>query len=94
MCMQNVQRRAPMGVTVGDRSWPDRKAMTEEELRAPSAIALEVEKINAHIRHWRDKSLCAGSPVESAIADGYVSGLQLARLVHGLPLLTSGLEVM
>jgi hypothetical protein len=57
---------------------------------APSAVNLaffDAEKVDHHIRHWRRKAAAAPDAVTRAVANGHVSGLQFARVIHGLPLL-------
>ncbi|WP_027714923.1 hypothetical protein [Desulfuromonas sp. TF] len=67
----------PMGVTVGANTF-----------RAVAAVPLlDLAKIDAQIEHWRKKSAAAPDKICRAMAEGHVSGLQLVRAIHGLPML-------
>jgi hypothetical protein len=77
---------ATMGVSVGASKFPAAAAVPEAALQAPG-LSLDVEKIDIHIRFWRHKSRVAPDSITRAVAEGYASGLQMARVLHGLPLL-------
>lgn len=76
-----------MGVTIGAERFPSPAAVPEAALVKAAGVVLDVEKIDIHIRFWQKKSAIAPDAVTRAAAEGYASGLQLARVIHGLPLL-------
>lgn len=60
---------------------------TGRKAETKPAPLFDAAAVDGMIRHWQQKADAAPDLTCRLVAEAHVSGLQLARVIHGLPLL-------